>query len=141
EQNYVILQAPDTKQQITVSEYNLDETLFKLVRTQYRRKNGDGAWITLEERYNPNWVGFDNLPNPKPPVLQDNFTQFFWETAGQPDGNYEIRAVAECSGDAADKPGISKVVDIRIDRQPPSIVSMEPFDGVFNTGDEISFTF
>jgi len=141
EQNYVILQAPDTKQQITVSEYNLDETLFKLIRTQYRRKNGDGAWITLEERYNPNWVGFDNLPNPKPPVLQDNFTQFFWETAGQPDGNYELRAVAECSGDAADKPGISRIVDIRIERQPPTIVSMEPSDGVFNTGDDISFTF
>lgn len=141
EQNYVILQAPDTKQQITVSEYNLNESLFRLVRTQYRRKNGDGAWITLEERYNPNWVGFEDLPVPKPPVLQQGFTQFFWETAGQPDGSYELRAVADCSGDAADKPGISKIVDIRIDRQPPSIVSMEPADGVYQVGDEISFTF
>jgi hypothetical protein len=141
EQNYVILQSPDTEQQITVSEYNLDESLFKLVRTQYRKKNGDGAWITLEERYNPNWVGYNDLPNPKPPVLESGFTQFFWETAGQPDGDYEIRAVAECTGAAADKPGISKIVDIRIDRQPPSIVSMEPADGVYEVGDEISFTF
>jgi hypothetical protein len=142
EQNYVILQAPDTKQQITVSDYNLTEPLFKLVRTQYRRKNGDGAWITLEERYNPNWVGFDALPNPKPPVLESgSFTQFIWQTAGQPDGNYEIRAVAECTGDASNKPGVSKIIDIRIDRQPPSIVSVEPADGVYQVGDEISFTF
>ena len=141
EQNYVILQSPDTEQQITVSEYNLDESLFKLVRTQYRRKNGDGAWITLEERYNPNWVGYNDLPNPKPSVLETGFTQFYWETAGQPDGEYELRAVAECTGSAADKPGISKVIDIRIDRQPPSIVSMEPADGVYEVGDQISFTF
>ena len=141
EQNYVILQSPNTEQQITVAAYDLDESLFKLARTQYRRKNGDGAWITFGERYNPNWVGYDALPNPKPPVLQDGFTQFFWETAGLPDGDYEIRSVAECTGSAADKPGISKIVDIRIERQPPSIVSMEPADGVYQAGDEISFTF
>ncbi len=136
---------PDDVRRITVSEYDTTEASFKLIRVQYRRSNGDGTWINIpgiSDRYNPNWVDFDALPEPKPPVLQPDFTQFFWETTGLSDGPYEIRAVTVCSGDATDRPGYSQIIKGRIDREPPSLVGVpQPSDGVYQVGDEISFTF
>jgi hypothetical protein len=150
EQDWVVFPNPltpgnDDDLRITVSGYDTTVTDFQLVRVQYRRSDGDGAWINIpgiSDRYNPNWSGYANLPDPKPPLLQSGFTQFFWETTGLSDGPYEIRAVAVCSGDATDKPGYSQVIKGRIDREPPSLVGTpQPSDGVYNVGDEISFTF
>jgi hypothetical protein len=150
EQDWVIFPdpltpGPDDERRITVSGYDTTEQSFKLIRVQYRRSNGDGAWINIpgiSDRYNPNWVDFDALPDPKPPVLQPDFTQFFWESTGLSDGPYEIRAVTVCSGDATDRPGYSQVIRGRIDREPPSLVGVpQPSDGVYHVGDEISFTF
>ncbi|MFN0014911.1 MAG: LamG-like jellyroll fold domain-containing protein [Saprospiraceae bacterium] len=152
EQNFVVLNndpvQPGTIRRITASGYDLTNSDFQLVRVQYRRSNGDGAWINItgpggaHERYNPNWSGFAALPDPKPPILEPDFTQYFWETAGLGDGEYEIHAWAVCTGDATDKPGFSDIIKGRIDREPPSIVGVpQPSDGVYHVGDEISFTF
>ncbi len=150
EQDWVIFPdpltvGPDDVRRITVSGYDTTETSFQLVRMQYRRSDGDGAWINIpgiSDRYNRNWDGYNALPDPKPPLLQPNFTQFFWETTGLSDGPYEIRAVAICSGDATDRPGYSQIIKGRIDREPPSLVGVpQPSDGVYQVGDEISFTF
>ena len=150
EQNWVVLNndpiQPGTLRRITVSGYDLNSTDFQLVRVQYRRSDGDGAWINIPndvyERYNPNWDGYDLLPDPKPPALGASFTQFFWETEGLSDGPYEIHAWAVCTGDATDMPGFSEIIKGRIDREPPSLVGVpQPSDGVYNVGDEISFTF
>ena len=149
EQNWVVINNDPiqggTKRRITVSGYDLSSTDFQRIRVQYRLSDGNGAWINILDtsvRYNPYWSGFSTLPDPKPPVLQPDFTQFIWETAGLSDGNYEIHAWAECSGDASDKPGFSQIIKGRIDRQPPSLVgSPQPSDGVYHVGDEISFTF
>ncbi|MDX2134923.1 MAG: LamG domain-containing protein, partial [Saprospiraceae bacterium] len=152
EQNWVVINndpdQPGTLRRITTSGYDLNATDFQLVRVQYRLSNGDGAWINLPtpdgvyERYNPNWSGYDTLPNPKPPTLGPDFTQFFWETAGLSDGEYEIHAWAVCTGDASNKPGFSDIIKGRIDREPPSILGVpEPTDRVYHVGDEISFTF
>jgi len=136
---------PDDERRITVSGYDTTTTDFQLIRVQYRRTDGDGAWINIPgipDRYNPNWTGFAALPSPKPPTLGPEFTQFFWETTGLSDGPYEIRAVAVCTGDASDKPGYSQVIKGRIDREPPSLVGVpQPSDGAYHVGDEISFTF
>ncbi len=136
---------PDDELRITASGYNTNVTDFQLVRVQYRNADGDGAWINIPgipDRYNPNWSGFNALPDPKPPVLEPGFTQFFWETTGLADGPYDIRAVAVCTGDASDKPGFSRIIKGRIDREPPSLVGTpQPSDGVLHVGDEISFMF
>lgn len=136
---------PDDELRITASGYNTNVTDFQLVRVQYRPSEGDGAWINIpgiSDRYNPNWSGYNALPDPKPPVLEPGFTQFFWETTGLADGPYDIRAVAVCTGDATNKPGFSQIIKGRIDREPPSLVGTpQPSDGVFHVGDEISFTF
>lgn len=154
EQNWVVLNndpvQPGTLRRITVSGYDLNSPDFQLVRVQYRRTNGNGTWINLPtppngfyEAFNPKWSGFDTIPNhPDTLLLNPNFTQFIWETAGIEDGEYEIHAWAVCSGDASDKPGFSEIIKGKIDRQPPSLIGVpQPSDGVYHVGDEISFTF
>jgi len=134
---------PDDVMRITVSGYDTTNTDFSLIRVQYRRTDGDGAWINitpLSERYNPNWYGIGCVSAPE--LLQPGFTQFYWNTTGLADGPYEVRAVAVCTGNSADKPGYSDVIKGRIEREPPSLVGVpQPSDGVYNVGDEISFTF
>ncbi|MBL7795860.1 MAG: choice-of-anchor D domain-containing protein, partial [Saprospiraceae bacterium] len=153
EQNWVVLNndpiQPGTIRRITVSGYDLNSTDFQLVRVQYRRSDGDGAWINIPspggvfERYNPNWSGFSTLtPAQKANTLGPDFTNFSWETLDIGDGPYEIHAWAVCTGDASDKPGYSDIIKGRIDREPPSLVGVpQPSDGVYQVGDEISFTF
>ncbi len=147
EQNWAVINndplQPGTKRRITVSGYDLNSTDFQLIRVQYRRADGNGAWINIVdtfERFNPNWSGFVSPPDT--PLLFPDFTQFIWETAGLSDGDYEIHAWAVCTGDASDKPGFSQIIKGRIDREPPSLVGVpQPSDGSFQVGDEISFTF
>jgi len=154
EQDWVVFPDPltagnDDIRRITVSGYDTTSTDFQLIRLQYRRSNGDGAWInilpqagTSHEAYNGNWSGFDDLPMPKPQKLQPIFTQFFWNTEGLADGDYEIRAVTICTGDAANRPGASETIRGRIDREPPKLLGLpQPSDGVYHVGDEVSFTF
>ncbi|MBK9337220.1 MAG: T9SS type A sorting domain-containing protein [Lewinellaceae bacterium] len=160
EQNWVVLNndpiQPGTIRRITVSGYDLNSPDFQLVRVQYRRSDGDGAWINLPppaggkfEAFNPRWSGFYNtqadtfrIPGSDTLLLGSDFTNFFWETAGIGDGPYEVHAWAVCTGDASDKPGFSEIIKGRIDREPPSIVGVpQPSDGVYQVGDEISFTF
>jgi hypothetical protein len=103
EQNYVVINddpaQPGTLRRITTSGYTKDEAFFERVRVQYRPADGDGAWINITPVS-------DILKADLGPI----FTQFEWETAGLPDGPYEIRAVALCSGDAADRPGYSDII-------------------------------
>jgi hypothetical protein len=132
-----------TIRRITVSGYDLSSEDFKLIRVQYRKTNGDGAWINIQndaERYNANWSGFtDSISMP---VLGREFSQFEWETAGLEDGDYEIHAWAVCEGPSSANPGFSEVIKGRIDRQPPTIIGTpQPSDGVLQVGDEISVTF
>jgi hypothetical protein len=143
QQNWVLYNSINTPDimNVTVSGYDLSEADFQLIRLQYRKENGDGAWINvpgISDRYNPNWKDYDAEPD----VLGDIFTQYSWDTNGLSDGNYEIRAVAVCSGDASDKPGFSQTIKGRIDREAPVLLGVpQPSDGVFHVGDEISFTF
>ena len=129
---------------ITVSGYNQDPN-FKLIRMQYRRSNGDGSWINIpgvSEKYNPHWSGRDSIPFPYDTLDKRNYDIFEFNTASFVDGEYEIRALTECSGDAFDKPGYSQIIKGKIDRSPPALVGVpQPSDGVFHVGDEISFTF
>ncbi len=149
EQNWVVINSdpiqPGTKRRITVSGYDLSATDFQRIKLQYKESNGNGTWFNIVdtfERYNPKWSLLSTLTIPNPPLLRPDFTQFIWETAGLPDGNYEIRAVAECTGDASGKPGYSEIIKGRIDREPPSLIGRpQPSDGVYHVGDEISFTF
>ncbi|MBC7773833.1 MAG: T9SS type A sorting domain-containing protein [Phycisphaerae bacterium] len=118
---------------ITVSGYDLDNDDFESIRLQYRPENGDGAWINITPP--------TDIPKAQ---LGPVFTTYQWDTGGSPalaDGPYEIRAVSVCTG-GGDKNGYSHVIKGKIERQPPSLIGTpEPSDGVYNVGDEISFSF
>jgi len=146
EQNWVVrpdatTPGSDDVLRITTSGYTKSVEEFDRIRVQYRASNGDGAWINIvppDPPQNPLQNGAEVVKA----NLGASFTQFFWDTEGLADGNYEIRAIAVCQGDASDKPGYSQIIKGRIDRQPPSLVGTpEPSDGVLHVGDEISFTF
>jgi len=121
---------------ITVSKYDKKDEDLLGIRLQYRPTDGDGSWINITSGM-PDYIPKDSLG--------DVFEVYLWNTGGTPplaDGSYEIRAIALCTGAPTDNPGISHVIKGRIDRQPPSLVGLpEPSDGVYNVGDEISFTF
>jgi hypothetical protein len=145
EQDFVITPSSGSVKMITVNDYNIDPK-FKLIRMQYRRVNGDGTWININngdgshERYNPHWQGFDNLMTSSDTLSKNRYDFFFWETAPFEDGEYEIRAVSECDGDDAN--GFSQIIKGKIDRQAPALLGVpQPSDGVYHVGDEISFTF
>ncbi len=112
---------------ITLNEYNNVDADLELIRVQYRRKQGDGAWINIAD------VPKASLTNPVFHLVQ-------WNTAGLQDGEYEIRAITQCTG--GQNAGISHVISGRFERQPPAIFGLpEPADGVYSAGDEISIRF
>ena len=155
--NDLALSSPmSTVRDVIVTNYSTYDTNFQAIRLQYRRREADGIWINIvspstassnpHERWNPgcseyiNW----NLLHPltaKPDTLRSISTTFKWETGSLADGEYELRAISVCRGSASGMEGSSYYIPVRIDREPPKIVSWEPSDGVYNLGDEISFTF
>ncbi len=147
QQDWVVFPDPDTPwpddvMTITVSGYDKSNADFDLIRLQYRLSDGSGAWLNIVPPIDP----VINAIQPGSEIVKANlgsiFTQFYWDTDGLSDGPYEIRAVAVCTGDLSDKPGYSHVIKGRIERQPPSLIGTpEPSDGVYNVGDEISFSF
>jgi hypothetical protein len=111
---------------ITVNDYDTDDPDLELIRVQYRRTIGDGAWINIAE-LQKNELG-------------DVFTIVPWDTQGLQDGLYEIRSVSQCFG--AQNPGLSDIIKGRIERTPPRLFGLpQPADGVLSPGDEISITF
>jgi hypothetical protein len=125
-QDWVLLPANGNILNITVAEYDINDTDLELMRVQYRRSQGDGAWINIAEIQKAD--------------LGPVFTIVPWNTQGLQDGLYEIRTVSQCFG--AQNPGISKVVKGKIERTAPEILGTpEPADGVLAAGDEISIQF
>ncbi len=125
-QDWVLLPSGGNTLNITVAQYDVNDSDLELMRVQYRRSQGDGAWINIAEIQKAD--------------LGPVFTIVPWNTQGLQDGLYEIRTVSQCFG--AQNPGISKVVKGKIERTAPEIVGTpEPADGVLSGGDEISIMF
>lgn len=114
---------------ITLNEYLYNDPDLELVRVQYRRTGGDGAWINIIELPK---AEFANSPVFK--IVQ-------WDMAELVDGAYEIRAITQCF-DVSLPAGISKIVQGRKETRPPALLGTpQPADGVLSPGDEISVTF
>ena len=126
-QNWVMTPSSGDTMFITLNKYNRSDTDLELIRVQYRRKQGDGAWINIVEV-------------PKAELDNDVFKIVQWITTGLKDGEYELRAVTQCTG--GQNAGISTVISGRFEREAPEILGVpEPADGVLSIGDEISITF
>ncbi|MEO0006777.1 MAG: hypothetical protein RJA20_973, partial [Bacteroidota bacterium] len=84
-QNWVLTPNDGNIVFITLNEFNRYDSDLELIRVQQRRKNGDGAWINITEV-------------PKAQLDNDVFKIVQWDTEGYQDGEYEIRAVTQCTG-------------------------------------------
>ena len=126
-QDWVFTVADGPNMTITLDGYDKNDPDLELIRVQYRRSQGDGAWINIAE-----------VPKAD---LGPVFKLVNWATATLQDGNYEIRAVTQCFSGALN-PGISKVVKGKFEREAPRLFGTpEPADGVLSRGDEISIRF
>jgi hypothetical protein len=93
-QNWVLTPASGDTMLITLIKFNRYDTELETIRVQYRRKQGDGAWINIAQV-------------PKSELDNDVFKIVKWVTTGLKDGEYEIRAVTEC--DHGETPGILRL--------------------------------
>lgn len=111
---------------ITANDYDVNDADLELIRVQYRRTQGDGAWINIAEIQKAD--------------LGEVFEIIEWDTEGLKDGLYEVRAITQCFG--AQNAGISHIIKGKIERTAPEIFGIpEPADGILHAGDEISITF
>ena len=123
------VQTPDLGNNLVINlnDYNNTDPDLELIRVQYRRTGGDGAWINITE------VPKSELNNPL-------FYNVTWDMSPLADGPYEIRALAICFSGL--NPGISNIVQGRKETSPPEIFGTpEPADGILSPGDEISIEF
>jgi hypothetical protein len=126
-QDWVLTPENGSTMFITLNEFNRDDADLELIRVQYRRTQGDGAWINI-------------VDVPKNELNNDVFKIVEWNTGGLKDGAYEIRAITQCVG--GQDAGISHVMKGRIERDPPDLFGTpQPSDGVLALGDEISIQF
>ena len=84
-QNWVMTPSDGNIVFITLNEFNRYDTDLELLRVQYRRKQGDGAWINIADV-------------PRADLDNDIFKIVQWNTEGFQDGEYEIRAISQCFG-------------------------------------------
>lgn len=126
QQGWVQTPADGLLRPISLFDYDINDPDLDLVRVQYRRTQGNGVWINIED-----------IPKDS---LGVSFHNLDWDTDGLADGLYEIRALAVCVGGL--DVGISHVIKGKIERTPPELFgTAEPADGVLSKGDEISITF
>lgn len=126
-QNFVSTPGDLNKLSISLVEYDKNDADLKDISVQYRRVDGDGAWINIQKFL--------------PADLGDLQTNLLWNTELLRDDYYEIRAITGCNNVAL-APGISTIIRGKLERQPPELVGIpEPGDGTWDPGDEISITF
>jgi Concanavalin A-like lectin/glucanases superfamily/Secretion system C-terminal sorting domain len=126
-QNFVSTPGDLNKINVSLVEYDLSDTDLKDISVQYRRVDGDGAWINIQKL----------LPAELAPLQ----TTIIWDTQLLRDDFYEIRAITSCNNINL-APGISTIIKGKLERLPPELVGVpQPADGIWDAGDEISITF
>jgi len=115
---------------VTLNELNAEDEALESIDLQYRTA-GQGDWFTA--------VSIDRATLL---ALSDDFIIIPWNIQSTiiADGEYDLRSVAICSGEAPN--GISEVVTGIIDRNAPTVFGLpEPIDGILGTDDLIRISF
>lgn len=123
--DWVITPSNNGQLSIVVNGYDETDPELDLVRIQYRAQ-GFGSWLNISEIQSQD--------------LGAVTSQVDWQIGTLQDGNYELRALTQCSGGIPS--GYSSVIPGIIEQSPPVILGVpQPADGILNSGDEISVTF
>lgn len=125
-EDWVVTPATGDTMSITLNGYDKDDTDLELLRLQYRKVGGNGAWINIAE------------------VPKDSLGELFevveWDVSALRDGGFEIRALSQCQGGLPS--GLSEVIPGRLEREPPELLgSPSPADGVLHASDQIYIEF
>lgn len=115
---------------VTINDYDINNDDLESVDLQYRAA-GVGPW------YNAVSIDKDSLTS-----LTSAYVLVRWNISPNivPDGEYDLRSVAKCIGDAPD--GVSATVTGLIDRNAPVVFGLpEPVDGILGPDDLIRVTF
>ncbi|MBE0638799.1 MAG: hypothetical protein IH598_09785, partial [Bacteroidales bacterium] len=122
--NWVINQASSNQLQLTVSDYDLANPNLLSLSLEYSGDNGN------------NWIEFYSIPRSS---IQTPTLQVSWDVENLTDGQYQLRAIADCAEGVVNYS--ENIIGI-IDRTSPLVFgNPQPADGVLNIGDEISFAF
>ena len=123
ENNWVLNQTHNDTLQFILTDYDKTSVHLNTIKFQYRRYGG-------------NWV--NAFIYPKSSLPQDYILEY-WDVSNLPDGNYELRAVADCASNGINYSAIAAGV---IDRQALLVFGTpEPSDGVLNLGEDLSISF
>ncbi|MCD4734473.1 MAG: Ig-like domain-containing protein, partial [Bacteroidales bacterium] len=121
--NWLINQSDNNLMQVIITDYDINNPNLTAIKFQHT-KLGEYSWITDAS------VPLAQLPQ--------DYLIVDWDVSYLSDGEYEIRAVAECSNSTK----YSDILTGLIDRTPPDPFGIpEPSDGILDPGDEISVIF
>ena len=121
ENNWVVNSTNNGILPIVITDYDTTETSPSNIKLEYSIDDGN-SWTVFKT------FEHDSIP--------ENTLYYNWTVPGG-DGDYQIRAIAYCSNDSYHSTAISG----KIDREPPQLTGVSPYDGVLSPGDEISFEF
>lgn len=122
--NWILNQNDNNKLNVTFSAYNSTNTNLKDIRLQYRKPGQ--PWNTVVTILKS--------------LLTQKYFDYTFNTTALEDGEYELRAVANCGNSIG--MNYSKVYKGRIDRKSIKLFGKpSPADGVLNLGEEISVEF
>lgn len=86
------------------------------------------------------WIEIDQLTGAVLAAQPQDYYVYVWDVSLLSDGNYEIRAEANCDGNAIN--GHSQIMAGIIERHAPEVMGTpQPADGVLHNGDDISIAF
>lgn len=122
--NWILNQNDNNKLNVTFSAYNSTNTSLKDVRLQYRKPGQQ--WTTVVTILKS--------------LLTQKYFDYTFNTSALEDGEYELRAVANCGNTIG--MNYSKVYKGKIDRKSIKLFGKpSPSDGVLNLGEDISVEF
>lgn len=121
---------------VTVGEYDINATGLESIKVQYKTQDASD-WTLLETYYRdenaPDWTTGDAVL----PQSGNTFT-YAWDISLITDGEYDIRAVSNCTLAEATSEIHSGIID-KVNPHP--FGTPEPADGVLSPGDEIAIRF
>lgn len=132
----LIFTGTDSTLTLTAQGYKKDSSVLNAVRLQQRRNSG--PWSTIHS-----WVkGTPSSSTESPLVAKIDTLIDMHNSNTWPDGDYEFRAVTDCTIGGQHVLGSSTVIPVIKDVTLPQLTSVpEPHDGVYGAGDHIGVEF
>ncbi len=133
--------------QVVNGKMILSEEMFEPLGTKHKPPQSVSALANKkgkdEREINSNmdtWITILEIPKDSLPLYPQTYVIVPWDVTNLADGEYQLRAIAQCLGDPI--VNVSTYLPGLIDRTPPQVFGVpEPGDGMYQPGDNISIMF